>query len=91
MKLEAIREDRTRGGRSTYQCSYTLPNSLLSPPLSAGGTSSTSSNPGENVYHRILNGPIFKIENDGSHNNNLYNIRQQIPQLLQVCFIKKKK
>ncbi|XP_045785962.1 nuclear hormone receptor FTZ-F1 beta isoform X2 [Maniola jurtina] len=24
MKLEAIREDRTRGGRSTYQCSYTL-------------------------------------------------------------------
>uniref|UniRef100_A0A0K2V8L7 Nuclear hormone receptor FTZ-F1 beta n=2 Tax=Lepeophtheirus salmonis TaxID=72036 RepID=A0A0K2V8L7_LEPSM len=25
MKLEAIREDRTRGGRSTYQCSYNLP------------------------------------------------------------------
>jgi len=25
MKLEAIREDRTRGGRSTYQCSYTIP------------------------------------------------------------------
>lgn len=24
MKLEAIREDRTRGGRSTYQCSYTV-------------------------------------------------------------------
>ncbi|CAH0600776.1 unnamed protein product [Chrysodeixis includens] len=24
MKLEAIREDRTRGGRSTYQCSYSL-------------------------------------------------------------------
>lgn len=24
MKLEAIREDRTRGGRSTYQCSYTF-------------------------------------------------------------------
>lgn len=30
MKLEAIREDRTRGGRSTYQCSYTLPVSSLS-------------------------------------------------------------
>ncbi|GLV44068.1 Hormone receptor-like in 39 [Carabus blaptoides fortunei] len=29
MKLEAIREDRTRGGRSTYQCSYTLPASLV--------------------------------------------------------------
>ncbi|XP_037957278.1 nuclear hormone receptor FTZ-F1 beta [Teleopsis dalmanni] len=33
MKLEAIREDRTRGGRSTYQCSYTLPSSMLSPLL----------------------------------------------------------
>lgn len=31
MKLEAIREDRTRGGRSTYQCSYTLPASLVPP------------------------------------------------------------
>nr|CAD7588759.1 unnamed protein product [Timema genevievae] len=31
MKLEAIREDRTRGGRSTYQCSYTLPASLVAP------------------------------------------------------------
>lgn len=29
MKLEAIREDRTRGGRSTYQCSYTLPTAPL--------------------------------------------------------------
>ncbi|XP_076359943.1 nuclear hormone receptor FTZ-F1 beta-like isoform X2 [Tachypleus tridentatus] len=29
MKLEAIREDRTRGGRSTYQCSYALPNRPL--------------------------------------------------------------
>jgi nuclear receptor subfamily 5 group A protein 3 len=28
MKLEAIREDRTRGGRSTYQCSYTLPTNI---------------------------------------------------------------
>lgn len=34
MKLEAIREDRTRGGRSTYQCSYTLP--MLSPSLADG-------------------------------------------------------
>lgn len=30
MKLEAIREDRTRGGRSTYQCSYTLPAGITS-------------------------------------------------------------
>lgn len=34
MKLEAIREDRTRGGRSTYQCSYTLP--MLSPSMVDG-------------------------------------------------------
>lgn len=32
MKLEAIREDRTRGGRSTYQCSYSLPPSLANHP-----------------------------------------------------------
>lgn len=32
MKLEAIREDRTRGGRSTYQCSYSLPPTLTSHP-----------------------------------------------------------
>ena len=29
--LIAIREDRTRGGRSTYQCSYTLPAGLGAP------------------------------------------------------------
>ena len=28
--ITAIREDRTRGGRSTYQCSYPLPASLTS-------------------------------------------------------------
>jgi len=32
MKLEAIREDRTRGGRSTYQCAYTLPAALVPQP-----------------------------------------------------------
>jgi len=34
MKLESIREDRTRGGRSTYACSYTLPPSSATPSLS---------------------------------------------------------
>ena len=33
MKLEAIREDRTRGGRSTYQCSYTLSSSGINSNL----------------------------------------------------------
>lgn len=37
MKLEAIREDRTRGGRSTYQCSpYPLPPSLVTPTTASG-------------------------------------------------------
>lgn len=31
----AIREDRTRGGRSTYQCSYTLPTTLIPPGSSS--------------------------------------------------------
>ena len=34
----AIREDRTRGGRSTYQCSYTLPNNIQ-PITSLNGSS----------------------------------------------------
>ncbi|XP_071447941.1 nuclear hormone receptor FTZ-F1 beta isoform X2 [Hetaerina americana] len=51
MKLEAIREDRTRGGRSTYQCTYTIPANLL-PPGGVGGpvgpeiSEGTSSNSG---------------------------------------------
>ncbi|CAG7716079.1 unnamed protein product [Allacma fusca] len=36
MKLEAIREDRTRGGRSTYACSYALP------PTSTGSAQAES-------------------------------------------------
>jgi len=39
MKLEAIREDRTRGGRSTYQCSYTLPAGLCSSSSTPPSTS----------------------------------------------------
>ena len=34
----AIREDRTRGGRSTYQCSYTLPASITSQNSSGQAT-----------------------------------------------------
>ena len=36
--LAAIREDRTRGGRSTYQCSYTLPPSLTTQQHSSEAT-----------------------------------------------------
>lgn len=70
MKLEAIREDRTRGGRSTYQCSYTLP--MLSPSL-VDGTLLISNN-------RI------KVANQQDNTigaNNASN-QQTIPALLQV-------
>ena len=43
MKLEAIREDRTRGGRSTYQCSYTLPASFIQQQLIHNSNSDCSS------------------------------------------------
>ena len=39
MKLEAIREDRTRGGRSTYQCSYTIPAGVAPSPSHPGHSS----------------------------------------------------
>lgn len=52
MKLEAIREDRTRGGRSTYQISYTLPAGLVStdgsstPPSGTTGPANSSGSNG---------------------------------------------
>ncbi|KAH8421173.1 hypothetical protein KR009_010296 [Drosophila setifemur] len=64
MKLEAIREDRTRGGRSTYQCSYTLPNSMLSPLLSpdhASAAGASASNQQQQRLHQLNgfgDGPI---------------------------------
>lgn len=69
MKLEAIREDRTRGGRSTYQCSYTLP--MLSPSL-VDGTLLISNNRAK------TNNP-----QDNQIANSLQN-QQTIPILLQV-------
>jgi nuclear receptor subfamily 5 group A member 3 len=52
MKLEAIREDRTRGGRSTYQCSYTLsPQSLADTRLHEIVTLLPSSNDSQPNSH----------------------------------------
>lgn len=70
MKLEAIREDRTRGGRSTYQCSYTLP--MLSPSL-VDGTLLISNN-------------RTKATNQQENAANMNNSQNQptIPTLLQV-------
>ncbi|XP_055543823.1 nuclear hormone receptor FTZ-F1 beta isoform X1 [Wyeomyia smithii] len=61
MKLEAIREDRTRGGRSTYQCSYTLPGTILSPSLSG------NENGGNFPYSKFPPGGQFLPGNTGGH------------------------
>ena len=42
----AIREDRTRGGRSTYQCSYTLPAGLCAPVTHSASSSPPHLSPG---------------------------------------------
>lgn len=61
MKLEAIREDRTRGGRSTYQCSYSLPPSMLSMTQSGGGTTGSGTEIKQEVmmntpqHHHMVN------------------------------------
>lgn len=73
MKLEAIREDRTRGGRSTYQCSYTLP--MLSPSL-VDGTLLISNNrtkPPNPMDNASITAAI--------------NTKPNIPQLLQVISV----
>ncbi|KAG4071354.1 hypothetical protein HA402_004058 [Bradysia odoriphaga] len=67
MKLEAIREDRTRGGRSTYQCSYTFPN--LPPVTNSESTSS-----------RMTNETSFKAE---SVDSKVYQNQRVVPTLLQ--------
>lgn len=74
MKLEAIREDRTRGGRSTYQCSYTFPN-LPTHNSDSPNYSATSS--------RMANESSFKAENTDSNSKTFHN-QQVIPPLLQV-------
>lgn len=72
MKLEAIREDRTRGGRSTYQCSYTFPNLPAANSDSSNYSASSS---------RMANETSFKAE---SADSKLYQNQQVIPTLLQV-------
>lgn len=73
MKLEAIREDRTRGGRSTYQCSYTLP--MLSPSL-VDGTLLISNNRAK----------VANQQDNAAGANNAPN-QQIVPPLLQVCIV----
>lgn len=80
----AIREDRTRGGRSTYQCSYSLPPSLTSHPELRSST---------NDLHQSLNdqhgGMTVKLEPSDStiphsKRSSLSNSKHGVPPLLQV-------
>lgn len=69
MKLEAIREDRTRGGRSTYQCSYTLPGTILSPSLSGNDSGNFS-------YSNANRGQYPPGSGIGGHNGVGYGVQQ---------------
>lgn len=74
MKLEAIREDRTRGGRSNYQCSYSLP------------VSSLSLHQISNEGQLKMNGNILKVEGYESKTSNgmeLLSPKPGVPTLLQ--------
>ena len=74
----AIREDRTRGGRSTYQCSYTLPNTLpQSGPLPGGAinpgapiTSSTPSSSSCTTSAAFVSGTVSNLNNFHVMNGN---------------------
>lgn len=68
----AIREDRTRGGRSTYQCSYSIPPSLASLGDLQTSVSSLCS---------------VKLEPTESPNLNYSQKRLTVPTLLQVIII----
>lgn len=75
MKLEAIREDRTRGGRSTYQCSYTLPVTSLPQHATMGADGQFK-----------MNGNTIKVEGyDGKSMNGSSDhvMKPGVPSLLQ--------
>lgn len=78
MKLEAIREDRTRGGRSTYQCTYTLPSNLVSSGPTAGSMV-TSDKLGNVSPAASGNEHHHSIKHHSNHSQKI----QLVPQLLQ--------
>lgn len=78
MKLEAIREDRTRGGRSTYQCTYTLPANLV------GGSAGGMANEKLTVAGNCSPAPTGSEHHYSAryHSNHSHKM-QVVPQLLQ--------
>lgn len=97
MKLEAIREDRTRGGRSTYQCSYTVPNSMLTSPLMSpeGSSNSNSTSVTPTGYaagqHSMTSasscGNLARLNGLGLKEESDQQKGKNVPVLLQVCFL----
>lgn len=77
----AIREDRTRGGRSTYQCSYSLPPSLTGHPELRSSTNDIQQNLGDQHLSVKVEPP-----DPTSHTkrNSLANSKHGVPSLLQV-------
>jgi hypothetical protein len=73
MKLEAIRVDRTRGGRSTYPFTYTIPPSNMQPQHS-GQHSGMSTNSVDNKVK----------QEEGACRTPPQETARLIPQLLQV-------
>ncbi|KAJ8672663.1 hypothetical protein QAD02_003922 [Eretmocerus hayati] len=89
MKLEAIREDRTRGGRSTYQCTYTLPANLMGGGGGSGGLTPEKMGHHHHHHHHHHQGPGSPAP-PGSHNGEHHHSAkhhshkmQLVPQLLQ--------
>lgn len=82
MKLEAIREDRTRGGRSTYQCSYTLPNQPLGD--SRMSSSDCSPSPVSSESARTSSGQsLTRLSTDSSRHSPEDLKQPTIPALIQ--------
>lgn len=82
----AIREDRTRGGRSTYQCSYSLPPSLTSHPELRSSTNDLQQSLNDQHGGHLT----VKLEPSDStvlhsKRSSLSNSKHGVPPLLQVC------
>ena len=80
MKLEAIREDRTRGGRSTYQCTYTLPANLIGGAASSSRMAAQIGSLGDKMSQAGPGSPAPSEHHSLKHHSHKI---QLVPQLLQ--------
>jgi len=77
VRFVAIREDRTRGGRSTYQCSYTLPGTILNPSMLSDGSHSMQN-------QRMMVNGLSVLKQEQPDNGGSSSTRPGVPTLLQV-------